>query len=195
VNTTALSKILAFWVGFFVLGAAAAPSCAVAQSDPFGWGFYSRALQIFTTHQDRRDQEWRARQERMHEEQTLKNEQREMVGGPAKLPRQRLSNEAHLSNNPWAREAQRRRTGPVQVELFVADHCPACRLMEQYLNDAGVPYSLFFLAPGSETEKQYFAQMGSGIIPAIRINGRVVRGYQPEAVRRIVLEEKKLQTD
>ena len=107
---------------------------------------------------------------------------------PGAMPRERYSNEAALSNNPWARERQRARE--IRVELFVADACENCERMERYLNDVGVPYSRHFLEPGSEAEQMYLAQIGRGTIPVVRVNGKVIRGFEPETVRAAILEEK-----
>jgi glutaredoxin len=117
--------------------------------------------------------------------------QREALrNNPGSFPRERLSDEARLSNNPWAREAKLKAGGAVTVELFVTPDCADCKLMEKYLNEVGVPYGLYELTKGSQAEQKYLTQIGRGVIPAIRINRDIVRGYKPEEVRKVILENK-----
>lgn len=133
----------------------------------------------------------KAEQERQQKIEDEVFRQREALrNNPGSFPRQRMSDEARLSNNPWAREAKLKASGAVTVELFVTPDCADCKLMEKYLNDVGVPYGLYELTKGSEAEQKYLTQIGRGAIPAIRINRDIVRGYKPEQVRKVILENK-----
>ncbi len=126
------------------------------------------------------------------EQEALERETRERLEAnqrhPEGIVRERYSEDARLSNNPWAREARRKKE--LRVELFTAEQCENCARMESYLNEVGVPYRRHFLEQGSEAEQMYLSQVGRGVIPVVRINGRLVRGFEPETVRKVILEEK-----
>lgn len=53
-----------------------------------------------------------------------------------------------------------------------------------------VPVTRFFLSPGNNAENEYLERIGRGIVPVTRINGRIIRGYKPDDVRKTILEEK-----
>ncbi len=127
-------------------------------------------------------------EQRRLEEDTAQNLE-ESRRKPDTVVRERFSEDARLSNNPWARVRQKQ--SELRIEIFIAESCKKCTKMEQYLNDVGVPYRRHFLERGSDAEQMYLSQVGRGVIPVTRINGRLVRGYQPEEVRKIILEEKK----
>jgi glutaredoxin len=149
-----------------------------------------RVIQATEARENRQGPARDAAEEQRQMELETRRQQEQIRNNPGSFPRERLSNEAVLSNNPWARDAQRRRE--LRVELFTAEGCDPCQKMEDYLNDVGVPYARQFLQPGSEAEQIYLTQIGRGTIPVVRVNGRLIRGYEPEEVRRIVLEEKQL---
>ena len=137
-----------------------------------------------------RSQEIEDLKQRRAEEAQVEQQRQEMQQKPGTFPRQRVSHEASLSNNPWARDAQKKAGVVPVVELFVADKCSECAAMEKYLNEVGVPYRLSMLTSGSEEEQRYLSQIGRGLLPVVRMNNSVVRGYEPEAVRQMILREK-----
>ena len=124
------------------------------------------------------------------EEAHIERQRQQLEQAPGSFPRTRQSHEAALSNNPWARANRKAAGAAPVVELFVAADCPDCGRMERYLNEVGVPYRLQLLSPGSEAEQAYLAQIGRGLLPVVRINGHIVRGYRPEDVRQTILREK-----
>ena len=164
--------------------------CAFAQVEILR-GIYrmNRAVGAREVRQDR------AREAKELEEQQKENveidaQRRQIQQAPGSFPRQRWSHEAALSNNPWARQAQKQAGAMPVIEVFVAESCPDCNRMEEYLNDVGVPYRLSILTPGSEEEQRYLAQIGRGMLPVVRVNDKIVRGYKPEDVRHAILGEK-----
>ena len=182
-STIALSFAASF-AAVLVLGA----GTAVAQLDSLAAGVYERGAAVVQNEQDRAKRERAAAEEQKRLEADVRRQQEEMMQHPGSFPRQRLSYEARSANNPW--EKTNDAPAGVKVDLFVADQCPACERMEKFLDEMGVPYARYYLAPGSEAEQQYLAQIGRGIIPVVRINRRIVRGYQPDDVRHAILAEK-----
>ena len=169
------------------------PSASAQESWPWeALDIYLRMNDAVSTHTERRERERQRATEQRQEEEAVRRQQEELRTNPGSYPRQRFSYEAEQNENPWAREAERKTPGPkpVRVEIFVAEKCPDCESMEKFLDGAGVPYSRLFLERGSEAYEQYLAQIGRGLLPATRVNGRVVRGYEPDQVRKIILEEK-----
>jgi glutaredoxin len=78
----------------------------------------------------------------------------------------------------------------IEVSLFITSDCPQCEQMEEYLRNLRVPVTRFFLSPGNNAENEYLERIGRGIVPVTRINGRIIRGYKPDDVRKTILEEK-----
>ncbi|MCB0323025.1 MAG: glutaredoxin family protein [Bdellovibrionales bacterium] len=150
------------------------------------WEMYERANDIAETREQRREATAVEAERQRLEAERVRQAQEEMMRNPGSFPRERLSYEAALNQNPWARARRRE----IRVEVFVAASCENCDRMERYLDEVGVPYVRHYLEPGSEAEEMYLAQVGRGEIPVIRVNGRLVRGYRPEEVRALILEEK-----
>lgn len=149
---------------------------------------FERMIEVSNKRQELREkqQEQAANQDKLEAEVSA---QREMIRqNPKSFPRQRYSYEAVIDENPWARMHKK---GQIKVEIFVADKCPDCEQMEKFLDDAAVPYSRIFLTPGSLEEERYLSQIGRGILPVTKINRQIVRGYQPDNVRKMIVEEKK----
>lgn len=147
-----------------------------------------RVLQATQAREKRAEQGQDAHREQQKLEEQTRNQIEAARQNPGSIVRERYSEDARLSNNPWAREAQRKKE--VRIELFTAGGCQNCERMERYLDDVGVAYRRHFLESGSEAEQMYLSQIGRGVIPVVRINGRLIRGFEPEAVRQTILEEK-----
>jgi glutaredoxin len=161
-----------------------------AQNDPWDGTVYGRMSDILTSKDERVERKRQEAEEQKKQEEEVIRQREELRQNPGKFPRRRMSYEAETSNNPWAKQTDDSVPSGVRVEIFVADQCPDCEKMEKYLDDVGVPYSRNFLSPGTDAEERYLTQIGRGILPAVRINRKVVRGYQPEEVRQTILGEK-----
>ncbi len=68
------------------------------------------------------------------------------------------------------------------IEVFVASRCPDCDDLEDFLNNAGIPYRRIDLENDRSGERDYIENIGRGILPAARLNGArgsVIRGFDP----------------
>jgi glutaredoxin len=175
--------VVALFVAFF-------PAWVCAQNDPWEGTVYGKMSDILTSKEERAEQKRQEAEEQRKLEEEVIRQREEMRQNPGKFPRRRMSYEAETSNNPWVKQTDDSVPSGVRVEIFVADQCPDCEKMEKYLDDVGVPYSRNYLSPETDAEQRYLTQIGRGILPAVRINRKVIRGYQPEEVRRIILQEK-----
>lgn len=68
-----------------------------------------------------------------------------------------------------------------QVEVFVTDWCPYCRKLESFLKKKKIPYARYDVERDAEGARLY-TELGGVGVPFSRVNGRIVRGYDPDAV-------------
>lgn len=165
---------------------------AFAQDEPFSVRMNRTLDELFESKQTRYKREQKEADERRKLEEKVGKQQQEIEQNRREIEGMAGTiTEPQQPRLPTVPEAQEPRTlADMRVEIFVASDCPDCERTEQYLRDVGVPYSKRILSPGSDAERDYLANVGRGVIPATRINGKTVRGYQPEEIRRLILAEK-----
>ncbi len=76
---------------------------------------------------------------------------------------------------------------PPRIELFVTTWCPYCKVAETTLRMKGLAYTRYDIEHDSEAMKKY-QEIGAGGVPIFRINGRLIRGMNLEALNAILRE-------
>jgi glutaredoxin len=66
-----------------------------------------------------------------------------------------------------------------KVEVYVADWCPHCRELEQFLKSRKIPYSRRDLEKDEAAARAY-SQLGRPGIPVIKIGSKVIIGFKRE---------------
>lgn len=72
-----------------------------------------------------------------------------------------------------------------EVVLYTTTWCGYCVKTKNLLNEMGVAYVEVDVEHSSEGRRQFEALGGRGV-PLLKIGDNVVRGYNPEAVRRLL---------
>ena len=163
-------------------------SCAAGGQAGTGQG--SSLGNIFESKQTRYRRELREADEQRKKEEELRWQQEQMEKNKAEIERLRSRKAPSTPYYNRLPKNEKGRANNVAVDLFVASDCSDCERMEQYLKEMGVPYEKKWLAENSPAEQDYMTNIGRGALPVTRINGKVVRGYEPERVRKIILDEK-----
>lgn len=107
-------------------------------------------------------------------------------GPSAQSPRKRGNTDLNrpgysVPASRWPRSS----AGSTDVELFVASKCDDCLKAVGFLDGAGISYRVYNLETNRNAEQEYYSSVGRGIIPAIRIGSVVIRGYNPQELRRL----------
>ncbi|MCU1719485.1 glutaredoxin family protein [Pseudomonas sp. 5P_3.1_Bac2] len=72
--------------------------------------------------------------------------------------------------------------GTPQVVLYATQWCGYCAKARQQLSSDGVPYQEIDIERDAAGAAQYKALGGNGI-PLLQINGKLIHGYNPTAMR------------
>ena len=71
------------------------------------------------------------------------------------------------------------------VELYVAGNCPDCREAERLLSRHAVEYTKYDVER-SEVGKKFYTKVGGGDLPMLFAAGKVLKGYNKEAIARML---------
>ncbi|BDV42021.1 NrdH-like redox domain-containing protein [Geotalea uraniireducens] len=120
------------------------------------------------------------------------------VDDPAKVPRRyrkQLGTQAPLAEinvvaSPPGRAGGATASRPAgryngTVELYVTSWCGYCKKMERFLKEQGIPYVAYDVEQDRAAHER-FIQLGGSGVPLARVGQRVVNGYNPEAVLRLL---------
>ena len=66
-------------------------------------------------------------------------------------------------------------------EIYVAEWCPHCKHLEQFLKAEGITYTRYDVE-NSGKGQEMMAKLGGGV-PLIKIGPTIIRGFQPEAIK------------
>ena len=72
-----------------------------------------------------------------------------------------------------------------KIQVFLADWCPICRSLEQYLTAKKVRYRRMDIDKSPEARKQ-FLELGGGGIPVIKAGSKVLRGFDRAQVNELL---------
>ncbi len=73
----------------------------------------------------------------------------------------------------------------VPVVLYSTDWCGYCAKARQFLQENRIAYFEYDIEKSAEGQAQYRALGGRGV-PVLQVNGHVVKGFNPERVRRLL---------
>jgi glutaredoxin len=75
------------------------------------------------------------------------------------------------------------------VQILVADWCPYCRKLEDFLNSNGIRYDRLDIERNVKAAMLY-QQLGQGGVPIVKIGSDIIRGYDPGAILRALKKHK-----
>ena len=75
----------------------------------------------------------------------------------------------------------------VEVILYAADWCGACRMAKQYMDGKGIPYDERNVDEARWAEEMR-AKAGPGGIPVIEVEGRIMRGFSADRLDQMIAE-------
>lgn len=67
------------------------------------------------------------------------------------------------------------------VVVFVTEWCAYCRRLEAFLDERGIAYRSYDIEKSGEGKRLYSA-LGVTGVPATKIGGRVIAGFDPDAI-------------
>ena len=80
--------------------------------------------------------------------------------------------------------------GAIDVILYQTSWCPYCTKARAYLKEMGVSLVEYDIEREPEKRQEMMAKSGSTGVPVVDIEGIVIRGYSPEAMR-MAIERKR----
>ncbi|MDH4099670.1 MAG: DUF4124 domain-containing protein [Nitrospirota bacterium] len=92
--------------------------------------------------------------------------------------------------NPEAKPSQqeeprKREVTSKTLEVFVTSWCPYCKKLEAFLDAKKIPYTRYDIEKDEKAHRVY-KELGGRGVPLTRIGSDVVRGYNPEAILRLI---------
>ena len=169
--------------------------CALAEDEPIEVQMDHKLDEWFESKQTRYKREQREADELKKRQEELDRQQQNLDSERRMLDRQQPRQPAPEQSGAVTPQLPPNAVDPalakkVKVDLFVASDCPDCERMERYLNELGVPYERKVLTSGTAVERDYLQTVGRGILPVIRVNGKTLRGFEPEETRRLIMESR-----
>lgn len=94
------------------------------------------------------------------------------------------------TNDPQAADQPKKKTPQYSgtVDIFVTSWCGYCKKLEQFFDSKGIRYTAFDIEKDSNAHKQY-KELGGRGVPLTRIGSSVVRGYNPDAILKVIERE------
>jgi glutaredoxin len=111
-------------------------------------------------------------------------------GSPAEAHRLREKRTAHVTVPARATTAGggRAMAGQVDVILYGADWCGACRMAKKYMDSKGVDYEERNVDEPRWAQEMR-AKAGPGGIPVIDVGGQIMRGFSAERLDQLIAEQ------
>ena len=76
--------------------------------------------------------------------------------------------------------------GAIDVILYQTSWCPYCNKARAFLQQMGVTLVEYDIEREPEKRQEMMAKSGSTGVPVVDIEGIVIRGYSPEAMRKAI---------
>ena len=177
------------------------PGFGVAQQDPIEVRVNKKIDEVFESTETKYKREQKEADEKAKMQEELKQQQQEIQDNQRILDRNNHS--AHFPSERNSRasggvsregsstmlpSAKTGEASGVRVVVFSASNCPDCEKVKQFLKGVQVPFISYDLGKDKNAETYYVNNIGRGVIPVTEINGTVVRGYDPDEMRRLIRE-------
>jgi glutaredoxin len=85
------------------------------------------------------------------------------------------------SGNGWSAESSTHAKGP-KVEIYVADWCPYCKRLEQYLTERKIRFVRHDIEASTAAAARH-KSLGGGGVPLTVIGSKVIRGFNERALQ------------
>jgi len=81
----------------------------------------------------------------------------------------------------------------IRVIMYMTSWCPYCKKAKDYINSLGVNLIEYDIEKDSSKNEEMLRKSGGGRgVPFIDVEGIIIRGYSPEAIRASVEERRRL---
>ena len=170
------------------------PAQVFAQDEPLEVQADKKLDELFESKETKYKREMREEEERRREEEETRWKEEQIRKNRAEIERLR-GKSVKKSPSAVLPSAATKVPGDIVVEVFRVPNCPPCNKTEEFLRETNVPFTSYDLKSDANAERDYLNTMGRGVIPAIRVNGKVVRGYRPDEIRRLIREVKNSQPE
>lgn len=84
-----------------------------------------------------------------------------------------------------AEEPQKKKEQSASMEVFVTSWCPYCKKLEAFLDSKGIGYTRYDIEKDPAAHKVY-KELGGRGVPVTRAGDKVIHGYNPDAILRLV---------
>jgi len=92
---------------------------------------------------------------------------------------------ADPSARPDATSAEAKKPGN-QVTVYITSWCPACRMTTDYLKKKQIPFTVKDIEKNEAYMREMIQKVGAYRgVPVLDINGRILLGFNPEALDRL----------
>lgn len=100
-----------------------------------------------------------------------------------RIAREAAQWEARKAADDAASRSEERKTAlaSAEVVLYATAWCSYCRKTREFLKAKGIKFREYDIEKSQEGRRQHTA-LGGGGVPVLVVNGKVVRGYRPEAI-------------
>lgn len=72
----------------------------------------------------------------------------------------------------------------MSVTVYSTPSCSYCRLAKNYLRDHKIPFSEYDVASNQAKAQEMVRKSGQMGVPVLDINGRILVGFNPEAIEK-----------
>jgi len=71
-----------------------------------------------------------------------------------------------------------------RVKVYSMPTCPYCRMVKEFLRIKGIEFEDVDVSKDQEAAKEMIEKSGSNGVPQIEINGKIIVGFDKEAIER-----------
>ncbi|MEM3553042.1 MAG: glutaredoxin domain-containing protein [Candidatus Bathyarchaeia archaeon] len=79
----------------------------------------------------------------------------------------------------------------VKVKIYTAPNCPYCKALKKFLKDNRIPFEELDVSKDSKAVTELILKSNQAGVPVIEVNGRIIVGFNPDAlIKALLIEEK-----
>ena len=71
-----------------------------------------------------------------------------------------------------------------KVKVYSTPTCPYCKMVKEFLRSKGIKFEDVDVSADQEAAKEMIAKSGFNGVPQIEINGKMIVGFDKEAIER-----------
>jgi glutaredoxin-like YruB-family protein len=71
----------------------------------------------------------------------------------------------------------------MKVKIYTLPNCPFCRLAKQFFKENNIDFEEIDVSKDQEAAKKLIEKSGQLGVPVIEIDGKIIVGFNPEAIK------------